>query len=221
MQEPKAEAKAAPVEAPYPTQETLKSPLPDEEVTKDTVAEEKDSDVDHGTEISIEGRRYRFLRTPSGIFRMLPVGPDGKVILPARKNQESKASATTAPEEKKTSDTSGVRALSLYDIEQVLAAETNAARIAQGLQPLVVSQGLIESARKHTLNMARQGNIFHGGTSGWDGENVAYGQNSPKEVVNTWMNSSGHRANMLGSHTEMGVSCFSRNGTLFWTQQFK
>lgn len=51
------------------------------------------------------------------------------------------------------------------------------------------------------------------------GENIAYGQRTPQEVVNTWMNSSGHRANILSSaYTQIGVG-YVANGN-YWTQMF-
>ena len=50
------------------------------------------------------------------------------------------------------------------------------------------------------------------------GENIAKGQVSPEAVVNAWMNSSGHRANILNpSFTEIGVGFASGN---YWTQMF-
>lgn len=53
-------------------------------------------------------------------------------------------------------------------------------------------------------------------------ENIAYGQRTAKEVVNAWMNSPGHRANILSrSYTETGVGAAKKaNGTLYWTQMF-
>ena len=57
----------------------------------------------------------------------------------------------------------------------------------------------------------------------WDalGENIAAGQKSPDEVINAWMNSEGHRANILGmDYNGIGVGCYSKNGTLYWTQIF-
>lgn len=53
-------------------------------------------------------------------------------------------------------------------------------------------------------------------------ENIAYGQKTPQEVVNAWMNSSGHRANILSkSYTQTGVGAAKKaNGTLYWTQMF-
>ncbi len=53
------------------------------------------------------------------------------------------------------------------------------------------------------------------------GENVAYGQDTPSEVMNAWMNSDGHRANILnGSYTEIGVGVYYKNGTYYWSQLF-
>ena len=49
------------------------------------------------------------------------------------------------------------------------------------------------------------------------------GQPSASEAVRSWMNSSGHRANMLGSgYTRIGVAvAYSSNGTPYWCQQFR
>ena len=51
------------------------------------------------------------------------------------------------------------------------------------------------------------------------GENIAKGQRTPQAVVNAWMNSSGHRANILNStYTKIGVG-YVADGN-FWTQMF-
>ena len=51
------------------------------------------------------------------------------------------------------------------------------------------------------------------------GENIAKGQSTPQAVVNAWMNSSGHRANILNkSFTHIGVG-YEKNGN-YWTQMF-
>lgn len=53
------------------------------------------------------------------------------------------------------------------------------------------------------------------------GENIAYGQPTPQQVVNAWMNSSGHRANILNeSFTTIGVGYTVVNGTAYWAQLF-
>ena len=53
------------------------------------------------------------------------------------------------------------------------------------------------------------------------GENIAYGQSSPEQVVNAWMNSEGHRANILNANfTKIGVGCHKNGSTLYWAQMF-
>ena len=55
------------------------------------------------------------------------------------------------------------------------------------------------------------------------GENIAAGYNSPENVVNGWMNSSGHRANILGNFTHIGVGYHYNANTVYghyWTQLF-
>ena len=54
------------------------------------------------------------------------------------------------------------------------------------------------------------------------GENIAMGQRTPQEVVTAWMNSPGHRSNILSTaYTEIGVGCAkSSNGSYYWTQMF-
>lgn len=53
------------------------------------------------------------------------------------------------------------------------------------------------------------------------GENIAWGQKTPEQVVNAWMNSEGHRANILNSNfTSIGIGCYESSGTLYWTQLF-
>ena len=51
------------------------------------------------------------------------------------------------------------------------------------------------------------------------GENIAMGQRTPSEVVSAWMNSPGHRANILNaSYTRIGVGYVSDGN--YWTQMF-
>lgn len=54
------------------------------------------------------------------------------------------------------------------------------------------------------------------------GENIAYGQNSAEEVMQGWMNSSGHRANILNRNfTSIGIGHVEdARGTDYWTQLF-
>lgn len=53
------------------------------------------------------------------------------------------------------------------------------------------------------------------------GENIAYGQKTPQEVVTGWMNSPGHRANILNTNFgKIGIGVYQANGVIYWTQEF-
>ncbi|WP_051671664.1 CAP domain-containing protein [Oribacterium sp. P6A1] len=51
-------------------------------------------------------------------------------------------------------------------------------------------------------------------------ENIAFGQTSSGEAFVTWINSSGHRRNILGDFTEIGIGVYKNNGTYYWVQEF-
>ncbi|MEO1271126.1 MAG: CAP domain-containing protein, partial [Myxococcota bacterium] len=91
----------------------------------------------------------------------------------------------------------------------------NADRRAQGLRELACHSGLGQVAREHSQDMAVRGYFDHvnpegeqpwdrmerNGVTGWRsvGENIAAGYPTPQEVQEGWMNSPGHRANILNS----------------------
>ena len=53
------------------------------------------------------------------------------------------------------------------------------------------------------------------------GENIAWGQRTPEQVVNAWMNSEGHRANILNPrYTSIGVGYYLNGATPYWAQLF-
>lgn len=53
------------------------------------------------------------------------------------------------------------------------------------------------------------------------GENIAYGLSTPESVMEAWMNSDGHRANILSTDFQyIGVGCYLKNGGYYWTQTF-
>ena len=108
----------------------------------------------------------------------------------------------------------------LSQVESAVIAKTNAARARNGLPPLAVDPSLMNRARNHARWMAGSQNLAHGSGVA---ENIAMGQTSASEAVSSWMNSSGHRSNMLdGGHTRIGVGvAYSSNGTAYWCQQFR
>jgi uncharacterized protein YkwD len=104
-------------------------------------------------------------------------------------------------------------------VEQSIVDCTNAERARYGLPALVIDPNLMNSARRHGNWMASYRSMVHSHMN--VAENIAMGQSSPQEVLRTWMNSSGHRANILAGNRRIGVSAYrSPEGTIFWCQQF-
>jgi uncharacterized protein YkwD len=104
-------------------------------------------------------------------------------------------------------------------VEQSIVDYTNAERARFGLPALAIDPNLMNSARRHGNWMASYRQMVHSHMN--VAENIAMGQSSPAEVLRTWMNSSGHRANILGGYRRIGVSAYrSAEGTIFWCQQF-
>lgn len=70
---------------------------------------------------------------------------------------------------------------------------------------------------KFTTALAQAGVTYRGA-----GENIAWGQRTPEQVMNGWMNSAGHRANILNEKfTSIGVGYYQNAaGTNYWTQLF-
>jgi uncharacterized protein YkwD len=98
----------------------------------------------------------------------------------------------------------------------------NQQRAQRGLPALAVNTALTNAAQGHADDMARYNYFSHTGRNGstmvtrvqaagytnWRylSENIAAGYTTPEQVVNAWMNSSGHRANILStSGKEIGV----------------
>jgi uncharacterized protein YkwD len=108
----------------------------------------------------------------------------------------------------------------LIEVEQLLIEATNAERARFGLPALEVDFNLMSTSRRHTAWMANSGAFRHGSYP--VAENIALGQESVSEAIRSWMNSSGHRANILGSrYSKIGVAAYQGgNGKIYWTQQF-
>ena len=108
---------------------------------------------------------------------------------------------------------------SLSATEAAVVARTNDARAKRGLGPLSADASLMNGARRQASWMARNRNLSHGqGVT----ENIAMGQSSASEAVADWMRSDGHRANILGSHSQIGVAMArAADGTVYWCQQFR
>lgn len=140
----------------------------------------------------------------------------------------------------KTAETElyGTRASSVQDISitgtdnyeyafEVLEL-VNQERQAAGLSPLVMNQSLLDTA----MQRAAETSAFFShsrpdGTSCFSAnplmiaENIAAGQRTPEDVMNSWMNSSGHKANILSGRAKtIGIGCFEIGGYVYWVQCF-
>ncbi|MED3179835.1 MULTISPECIES: CAP domain-containing protein [Bacillus cereus group] len=148
---------------------------------------------------------------------------------PAENNNTQKP-AEQKPAEQKPAE----EAKSLSEFEQRVVELTNAERAKQGLPALKIDTELSKVARIKSEDMQKNNYFDHNSPtygSPFDmmkkfgisytsaGENIAQGQRTPEEVVQAWMNSAGHRANILNNgFTHIGVG-YVESGN-YWTQQF-
>ncbi|HWQ79367.1 MAG TPA: CAP domain-containing protein, partial [Anaerovoracaceae bacterium] len=134
-------------------------------------------------------------------------------------------------------ETAAPASANLGDYEQQVVNLVNQERAAAGLPALKVNTQLAAVAEKKAEDL-RDNNYFDHNSpvygSPFDmmkqfgisytaaGENIAKGQKTPADVMNGWMNSSGHRANILNAdYTEIGVGFVTdSSGTTYWVQHF-
>ncbi|MED4079170.1 CAP domain-containing protein, partial [Lysinibacillus fusiformis] len=146
-------------------------------------------------------------------------------------NQSSQNEKPATPP---TSSTPSTTTSDVNAFEQEVVKLTNAERTKAGLSPLQTDDKLMAAAREKSQDMQSNNYFSHTSPtfgSPFDrmkalgiayksaGENIAQGQRSPQEVVQAWMDSPGHRANILnGKFTHIGVG-YVKSGN-YWTQQF-
>ena len=104
----------------------------------------------------------------------------------------------------------------------------NQERSKNGLKPLVMNQSLMDTAMLRAAECAvcfshtrPNGSTCMTANTLMSGENIAFNQKNADDVMNSWMNSTGHRENILsGDYTTIGVGCFKNNGRITWVQCF-
>ncbi|MFY1690685.1 CAP domain-containing protein [Plantactinospora sp. WMMB782] len=145
---------------------------------------------------------------------------------------------TTSPAARRTparSSGSGASTAGSSQEAQVLAI-VNRERADAGCGAVALNGDLTEAARLHSQDQGEHTNMSHTGSDGSDfverarragydrpiGENVAMGYPNAAAVMDGWMNSSGHRANILNCDARaMGVGVATgADGRLYWTQVF-
>lgn len=170
-----------------------------------------------------------------------PAQTDAPIQTSAPTESEAPAVPTAAPTAKPTAaptappSTQSPSSVSAFEKE--VFELVNKERASNGLHTLTWADDIAAVARAHSQDMIDRKFFSHtnpDGNSPFDrlrnagisytaaAENIAYGQQTPQAVMNAWMNSSGHRANILNSRVkEIGVGAVkASNGTIYWTQVF-
>ena len=146
------------------------------------------------------------------------------------------AGSTPVEEETPAEDAGSEPADTVAAYEQEVFDLVNQIREENGLEPFVYNETLAETARAHSQDMIDRNFFDHtnpDGKSPFDrmrdnglsysmaAENIAVGYPSPEAVVEGWMNSEGHRANILGGCEELGVGlALGGSYGYYWTQCF-
>ena len=155
--------------------------------------------------------------------------PSTPSTTPQQKPESTPSKPSTTPEQKPSTDFSSYQ-------QQVLDL-VNAERTKRGISALTLDSNLSSVATKKSQDMVNKNYFDHTSPtygSPFDmmkqfgisyrtaGENIAKGQKTPQEVVTAWMNSEGHRKNILNPNfTNLGVGIAKDSkGTTYWTQMF-
>jgi uncharacterized protein YkwD len=147
--------------------------------------------------------------------------------------QRSKPSATKSASASKPSTAAPAKSSFASQVIKL----TNRERAKSGCKPLKSNSLLKSAAQAHSGDMAKKDYFSHTGKDGRSpfdrmtdagysytaaAENIAAGQRTPADVVKGWMNSAGHKKNILNcTYTEIGVG-YAKGGSYgtYWTQDF-
>ena len=171
-------------------------------------------------------------------FNFIPVQPSYPTQQPRPNNPEpsNPAPSNPAPNNPTPSNPAPSNPTTGSAIEQEVLRLVNIERQKAGLAHFTHSAELSRVARIKSEDMARNNYFSHNSPTYGDpfamirsfgvqyrtaGENIAKGYSSAQSVVNGWMNSSGHRANILNpAFGKIGIGYANINGTSYWTQMF-
>lgn len=148
-------------------------------------------------------------------------------------NPQIKNPAMIVPGQKITIPSAGT----MTSFENEVITLVNRERTKRGLMALKQNWQLCRVARYKSQDMAAKHYFSHtsptygspftmiqnfGIRFSAAGENIAMGQRTPQEVMTSWMNSPGHRSNILSpAYTQIGVGAAKDSrGVIYWTQQF-
>lgn len=143
--------------------------------------------------------------------------------------------APSTPEAPGTPETEAPDESSYHAYVLRIVELVNEERAKAGLAPLTLKEDITEAAQvratetvqsfshtrpdgRHFSTALTEAGVSYRGA----GENIAWGQKTPEQVMEGWMNSEGHRANILNEkYTSIGVGYYpSANGVNYWSQLF-
>ncbi|MEU1125652.1 CAP domain-containing protein [Streptomyces sp. NPDC005899] len=180
----------------------------------------------------------RQTKAPSRTAKPTPSRTPERTKAPSVKPERSTSPAAKAPAAPRTSsaapggESSSPAAASA---QEAVLALVNSERAKVGCRPVTASAPLTALAQNFSEDMAARDFFAHtdpDGASPWDraakagveglgGENIARGQADAQAVMDAWMNSDGHRANILNcDYTTLGVGVHFGSGGPWWTQDF-
>ena len=155
----------------------------------------------------------------------------GSKKVPSYKYGKRSVTVTAKTGGKKPAGKRGAAGLDPATLQNEMLAQINAQRAAAGLVPLQTEPMLNDLAMEKAADMYNNSYFDHTSptwgdpsaqfdmhhVSGFAGENIAWGQQTISEVMNSWMNSPGHRANILNAYaTHVGMAYCEG----YWVQQF-
>ncbi|MGY1886416.1 CAP domain-containing protein [Blastococcus sp. SYSU DS0753] len=163
-----------------------------------------------------------------------PSAPAGPSASTSRAPAPTAAAAAPPPGAASAPATGAASAPAAPGAEGEVVALVNAQRSQAGCGPVAADAGLAAVARAHSAGMRDRGFFDHVDPDGLDpfdradragvsarAENIARGQADPAAVMASWLNSPGHRANILNCGlTRLGVGVATGSGGPWWTQLF-
>ena len=176
--------------------------------------------------------------TPSTTPQQKPEStPSTPSTTPQQKPESTPSTPSTTPQQKPESTPEQKPSTDFSSYQQQVLDLVNVERTKRGISALTLDSNLSSVATKKSQDMVNKNYFDHTSPtygSPFDmmkqfgisyrtaGENIAKGQKTPQEVVTAWMNSEGHRKNILNPNfTNLGVGIAKDSkGTTYWTQMF-
>jgi uncharacterized protein YkwD len=171
---------------------------------------------------------------PTVVVTLAPTATPEPTVEPTEEPTQT-PTATAEPEPEPTTSPPDSDSSPLADLAAQVVALTNDERARHGCSALRVDDRLTAAAQGHSEDMAERNYFSHDSPEGdgpgeraraegypwWSGENIARGYRSAQQVVDGWMDSDGHRRNILNCESvAIGVGVADSSRGLYWTQMF-